>query len=110
MDSGASTVNDYQARFATAAKPAPAAQLVERSAPQPSPQSQPAPWVSAVQSTSGVIKVASALARAYRVETIDNLDKGGAFWVLERNPRSRLGRDLAELRMTFNADKGFWIK
>lgn len=68
------------------------------------------PWVSAVTSTAGAVKVASALARAYRVETINNLDKGGAFWVLERDAKSRLGRDLAQLRMTFNADKGFWIK
>lgn len=110
LNSGEARVNDYQARFATAAKPTPAVRPPEPPSARPIPQPQPAPSVSTVQAASAVVKVASALARAYRVETIDNLDKGGAFWVLERNPRSRLGRDLAGLRMTFNADKGFWIK
>lgn len=110
LHSGAPTVNNYQARFASPTKSTAAVRPVAPPAARPSSPPQSNPWVSSVKSTSGVVKVASALARAYRVETIDNLDKGGAFWVLERNPRSRLGRDLAELRMTFNADKGFWIK
>lgn len=67
-------------------------------------------WASGVTSTAEVVKLASGLARVYRVETVNHLAKGGAFWVLERDPRSRLGRDLAQLRMTFSADKGFWIK
>ena len=67
-------------------------------------------WASGVTSTAEIVKLASGLARVYRVETVNHLAKGGAFWVLERDPRSRLGRDLAQLRMTFSADKGFWIK
>lgn len=61
-------------------------------------------------SIASVVKVASALARAYRVEVQDNLAKGGAFWVLERSQNSRLGRELARLQMQFNADRGFWLK
>ena len=105
-----SKVSSYRARFQSAETPASTARSAERSPVPASSDMTPAPWVSAVTATAGVVKVASALARAYRVETINNLDKGGAFWVLERDPKSRLGRDLAQLQMTFNADKGFWIK
>lgn len=114
--SGAGThvkVESYQARF-QARPSAPTVRAAEPPRAQPSQQQQEKPppetWASGVSTTLGAVKVATALARAYRVETVDNLDKGGAFWVLERNEHSRLGRDLARLRMTFNADKGFWIK
>jgi hypothetical protein len=106
-------VSSYQARFQSSeplANTARAAERVHVPASLASSEKTSVPWVSAVTSTAGAVKVASALARAYRVETINNLDKGGAFWVLERDAKSRLGRDLAQLRMTFNADKGFWIK
>lgn len=111
-------VEAYQARFQVAKPPAPTprpaeptpTRVTEPSRVQPAPEPAAATWASGVSSTLGVVKVASALARAYRVEVVDNLEKGGAFWVLERNPKSSLGRDLAQLRMTFNADRGFWIK
>jgi len=106
----ADKVNAYPARLQVARPPAPTPRAAEPTSAQPAPEPAAATWASGVSSTLGVVKVASALARAYRVEVVDNLEKGGAFWVLERNPKSRLGRDLAKLRMTFNADRGFWIK
>jgi hypothetical protein len=103
-------VNDYPAQL-DAIKPSTSpTRPAERTNVRAALEKTTPAWASAVSSTAGAIKIASALARAYRVETIDNRDKGGAFWVLERNPKSRLARDLTQLRMTFNADKGFWIK
>jgi hypothetical protein len=57
-----------------------------------------------------VVKVASELARINRIKVQDNLDKGGAFWVLTSEHNSALGLELIRLGMTFNPGKGFWIK
>lgn len=103
-------VNDYASRTDAIKSPVSPARPAERTNVRAALEQTVPAWVSAVSSTAGAVKIASALARSYRVETIDNRDKGGAFWVLERNPKSRLGRDLAQLQMTFSADKGFWIK
>ncbi|MFS2023219.1 EH signature domain-containing protein [Massilia sp. CT11-137] len=112
-------VDNYRARFDTtntALTPPPLAAPAStptRPVPvvqQTKPTTAAPPPVSADTSTLSVVKVAGALARAYRVEVQNNIDKGGAFWVLERNPSSRLGRELARLNMSFNADRGFWIK
>jgi len=109
-DGGNSKGGSYQAQFHAANKPANLPATAGRSNATVSAEKTAAPWVSPVLSTAEVVKLASGLARVYRVETIDNLAKGGAFWVLERDARSRLGRDLARLHMTFSTDKGFWIK
>ena len=61
-------------------------------------------------STRQVVKTASELARINRVKVQDNLDKGGAFWVLSNEPNSVLGRELIKLGMSFNPGKGYWIK
>lgn len=116
-------VDSYRARFNAPSMatpplpPAPPAPARPISAsvrpPEPAPNQPPAiPRASVIAeaSTLSVIKVASALARAYRIEVQNNIDKGGAFWVLERDSRSRLGQELARLSMSFNADRGFWIK
>jgi hypothetical protein len=111
-------VDNYRVRFdgpSTATlppSPPPAGPAPARPAPPPPPQPVAAAPATPVPETptASVVKVASALARAYRVEVQNNLDKGGAFWVLERNAKSRLGRELARLHMSFNADRGFWIK
>jgi hypothetical protein len=103
-------VNNYQARLNAAKMRAHSAQIGEVPNTHALAEKTSTPWVTATISTAEAVKLASGLARVYRVETINNLDKGGAFWVLERDPRSRLARDLAQLGMTFNADKGFWIK
>jgi hypothetical protein len=115
-------VDNYRTRFETpipasshipAPKPVPAPVPVPTSSsltPQAS-STRPAPAPVATDGhTQSVIKVASALARAYRIEVQNNIDKGGAFWVLERDRNSRLGRELARMNLTFNADRGFWIK
>jgi hypothetical protein len=113
-------VDSYRARFdapSMATAPLPTAPATPIPAPVRPPGAAPnqppaLPHASVVAdaSTLSVIKVASALARAYRIEVQNNIDKGGAFWVLERDPRSRLGQELARLSMSFNADRGYWIK
>jgi hypothetical protein len=111
-------VDNYRARFeATSAPFASSPPLAPQVPARPAPVTQPAKPavvapapVPANASTLSVVKVASALARAYRVEVQNNIDKGGAFWVLERNRRSRLANELARLNMNFNEDRGFWIK
>lgn len=108
--SGMPKVSNYKARFNEPNASADSVRVAEQAQSSLASAATGAAWVSAATSTAGVINVASSLARAYRVETINNLDKGGAFWVLERDPKSRLGRELAQLRLSFNADKGFWIK
>jgi hypothetical protein len=90
--------------------PAPARPASLASLLQTKPSTAATAAVGADAPTLSVIKVASALARAYRIEVQNNIDKGGAFWVLERDRRSRLGQELARLQMSFNADRGFWIK
>jgi hypothetical protein len=116
---GSLQVDNYRARFdvpnkvAALPPPSPAAPAPARPGPPP-PLTQPvavAPAALALETpTASIVKVASALARAYRIEVQNNLDKGGAFWVLERNAKSRLGRELTRMHMSFNADRGFWIK
>lgn len=113
-------VDSYRARFdppntapaaiPVPAAPAPAYQAVPAAPLQTKPIATPPAAVATDAPTLSVIKVATALARAYRIEVQNNIDKGGAFWVLERDPRSRLGQELARLQMSFNADRGFWIK
>lgn len=105
--------------IAPAIAPPPAIAMAPAAAAIPAPAAWPVPGAGTSSATSAVVadapilsvvKVASALARAYRIEVQNNIDKGGAFWVLERDPRSRLGQELARLQMKFNADRGFWIK
>jgi len=109
---GALQVDNYRARFDIPSTVATLPPAPPRPAPAP-PQAPvgvaPVAPVSETP-THSVVKVASALARAYRVEVQNNLAKGGAFWVLERDAKSRLGRELARIQMSFNADRGFWIK
>ena len=62
------------------------------------------------ESNRRVISQAKELARINKVETQDNLPKGGAFWVLADNADSLLGRELARLGMTHHPSKGYWIK
>lgn len=109
-DGASSKLGSYQARSQATNKPANVPRTAEHSSAPASQEKTAAPLISPVLSTAEVVKLASGLARVYRVEAIDNLAKGGAFWVLERDARSRLGRELARLHMTFNTDKGFWIK
>lgn len=118
--SGMGTVqlDSYRARFetthaATTTPPSPPVSSPASAAPASPPRAPatPAPAVTTTDaSTLSVIKMASALARAYRAEVQNNIAKGGAFWVLERNQKSRLGHELTRLHMHFNADRGFWIK
>ena len=103
-------VNSYQPRPTTAKTPAAPARTSDSPASKASLEQSATAWAPEAISTAEVVKLASGLARVYRVEVVNNLSKGGAFWVLERDQRSRLGRDLAQLHMTYNADKGFWIK
>lgn len=122
---GSLRVNDFRARFDMQEMATILPALSPRAAPAPADPEQvslqpifipAAPAQAALgtdttdASTASVVKVASALARAYRVEVLNNLEKGGAFWVLERNQNCRLGRELARLQMNFNADRGFWLK
>jgi hypothetical protein len=99
-------------------QPAPA--LVQVETRRPAPAEPPAPvqvetrWPGAAllskPSTRQVVRTASELARINRVKVQDNLDKGGAFWVLTSEANSVLGRELAKLGMTFHTAKGYWIK
>ncbi len=57
-----------------------------------------------------VVKTATELARISGVAIHNNLDKGGAFWVLTSDTTSVLGRQLANLGMRFLPSKGYWTK
>lgn len=106
-------VGDYQARFSPATVQAPlqspmkTAQVLSKTAEH---GKQIPPARGASEASRRVVNQATGLARINKVEIQDNLRKGGAFWVLEGNRDSVLGRELARLGMTYHPTKGYWIK
>jgi len=118
-------VENYQPGFSTrrqapaqvlspapaAAKPAPAAPVAATPvAAAPIVTPKPAAILPSAPSVNVIVETAMALASTYGTKVRNNLDKGGAFWVLTNNPGSPLGRKLTELGMRFNPGKGFWIQ
>lgn len=82
--------------------------------PAPKPKTSQTRWPSAALTSpppiQAVVKTAGELARINNVQVLNNLGKGGAFWVLTSEQNSVLGRELTQLGMTHHPSKGFWIK
>ena len=106
-------VRNYEAKFSpptTQSLRQPSMETTQITPMAASPGKKMPPAFGMPESSRRVISQAKELARINKVETQDNLPKGGAFWVLANNADSVLGRELARLGMTHHPSKGYWIK
>lgn len=106
-------VSNYQARFSPSHLQAPPDSPVQTAQVGPKtadPGKKMPPVLGMSESSRRVISQAKELARINKVEIQDNLQKGGAFWVLASNPDTMLGRELARIGMAHHPEKGYWIK
>ena len=106
-------VRNYHARFSSRTGPVPLQSPMQTTQITPKtadPGKKMPPVLGTSEFGRRVISQAKELARINKVEIQDNLEKGGAFWVLASNPDTVLGRELARLGMTHHPEKGYWIK
>lgn len=90
-------------------QPQPQVRGAEPSAPAPEFR-ELAPSVTTSPSLQTKVQSAIELAEKNKLKCIDNLSKGGAFWIVTNEKYSPIGIELIRLGMHFSPGKGFWIK